>query len=84
MTYETYTDRGGRRLTSVGLTQARPNKMCIAYGEVNPACTWVLYTLAVPLKLVQLGYKYVCMYLAEAPPLLNGIDNISNTKLFTE
>ena len=26
MTYETYIDRGGRRLTSVGLAQARPNQ----------------------------------------------------------
>ena len=25
MTYETYIDRGGRRLTSVGLAHARPN-----------------------------------------------------------
>ena len=27
--------------------------------------TWVLYTLAVPLKLVQLGYKYVYIGLVQ-------------------
>ena len=29
MTYETYIDRGGCRLTSVGLAQARPNNIIV-------------------------------------------------------